>query len=61
MQVEKFYYDNKIVRAFGLATVIFGVVGMLAGLWAAIQIYAPHTLFPTASTCLENYRKKRSA
>ncbi len=41
MQVEKFYYDNKIVKAFGLATIIFGIVGMLAGLWAAIQIYYP--------------------
>jgi cytochrome c oxidase cbb3-type subunit I/II len=41
MQVEKFYYDNKIVKAFGIATIIFGVVGMLAGLWAAIQIYYP--------------------
>lgn len=41
MQVEKFYYDNKIVKAFGMATVVFGIVGMLAGLWAAIQIYYP--------------------
>lgn len=41
MQLEKFYYDNRIVRAFGYATVIFGVVGMLAGLYAAIQIYLP--------------------
>lgn len=41
MQVEKFYYDNKIVKAFGIATIIFGIVGMLAGLWAAIQIYYP--------------------
>jgi cytochrome c oxidase cbb3-type subunit I/II len=41
MQLEKFYYDNKIVKAFGLATIIFGIVGMLAGLWAAIQIYYP--------------------
>ncbi len=41
MQVEKFYYDNKIVKAFGYATIIFGLVGMLAGLWAAIQIYYP--------------------
>lgn len=41
MQVEKFYYDNKIVRAFAYATVVFGVVGMLAGLWVAIQIYYP--------------------
>ncbi len=41
MQIEKFYYDNKIVKAFGLATIVFGIVGMLAGLWAAIQIYYP--------------------
>lgn len=41
MQVEKFYYDNKIVKAFGMATIVFGIVGMLAGLWAAIQIYYP--------------------
>lgn len=41
MQVEKFYYDNKIVRAFAYATVVFGIVGMLAGLWVAIQIYYP--------------------
>ncbi len=38
---ETFYYDNKIVRAFGIATVVFGIVGMIAGLWAAIQIYYP--------------------
>lgn len=41
MQIEKFYYDNRIVKAFGLATIIFGVVGMLAGLWSAIQVYYP--------------------
>lgn len=41
VQVENFYYDNKIVKAFGYATVVFGIVGMLAGLWAAIQIYYP--------------------
>ncbi len=41
MTVEKFYYDNKIVKAFGMATVVFGIVGMLAGLWAAIQLYLP--------------------
>ncbi|MBM3412249.1 MAG: cytochrome-c oxidase, cbb3-type subunit I [Bacteroidetes bacterium] len=41
MQVERFYYDNKIVKAFGIATVVFGIVGMIAGLWAAIQMYYP--------------------
>ncbi|HEX5025330.1 MAG TPA: cytochrome-c oxidase, cbb3-type subunit I [Agriterribacter sp.] len=56
MQVEKFYYDNKIVRAFGYATVIFGIVGMLAGLWAAIQIYAPSTSLHFAPTTFGRLR-----
>jgi cytochrome c oxidase cbb3-type subunit I/II len=41
MQIEKFHYDNKIVRDFAIATIIFGVVGMLVGLLAAIQLYEP--------------------
>ena len=30
--VETFKYDNKIVRAFAIATVVWGLVGMSAGL-----------------------------
>ncbi|MBX3252844.1 MAG: cytochrome-c oxidase, cbb3-type subunit I [Chitinophagaceae bacterium] len=56
MQMEKFYYDNKIVKAFGYATVIFAVVGMLAGLWAAIQIYAPSTSLGLAPTTFGRIR-----
>lgn len=56
MQVTKFYYDNKIVKAFGYATVIFGIVGMLAGLWAAIQIYAPSTSLHFAPTTFGRLR-----
>ncbi|MEI7734518.1 MAG: cytochrome-c oxidase, cbb3-type subunit I [Ferruginibacter sp.] len=41
MQVEKFYYDNKIVRNFAFATVIWGAVGMLVGLWVALQLVFP--------------------
>lgn len=41
---ETFYYDNTIVRNFAAATVIWGVVGMLAGLWAALQLVLPQTL-----------------
>jgi cytochrome c oxidase cbb3-type subunit I/II len=41
MHIEKFSYDNKIVRDFAIATIIFGVVGMLLGLLAAIQLYEP--------------------
>jgi cytochrome c oxidase cbb3-type subunit I/II len=38
---EQFYYDNEIVRKFALATIVFGVVGLLVGLLAAFQLYIP--------------------
>src|SRR5689334_24091347 len=41
MTLEKFNYDNKIVRNFAVATIIWGIVGMLVGLWAALQIPYP--------------------
>jgi len=41
MDVEKFQYDNKIVRDFGIATMVWGVVGMLVGVIVAIQIFYP--------------------
>ena len=41
MQLEKFSYDNEIVRKFTLATVIWGLVGMLVGLLIATQLFAP--------------------
>ena len=41
MNVETFKYDNRIVRAFAIATVIWGVVGMLAGLLAAVELFYP--------------------
>ncbi len=41
MQIEKFQYDNKIVKYFVIATVIFGLVGMLVGLLIAIQLFYP--------------------
>jgi cytochrome c oxidase cbb3-type subunit I/II len=56
MQVEKFYYDNKIVRAFGYATIVFGVVGMLVGLWVAIQIYYPSASLNFAPTTFGRLR-----
>ena len=56
MQMEKFYYDNRIVRAFGYATVIFGIVGMLAGLYAAVQIYLPQISMNFAPTTFGRVR-----
>src|ERR1051326_2869084 len=40
-RVETFKYDNRIVRAFAIATILWGVVGMSAGLLAAIQLFWP--------------------
>jgi cytochrome c oxidase cbb3-type subunit I/II len=39
--LETFFYDNTIVRNFAYATIIWGVVGMLAGLWVALQLVFP--------------------
>lgn len=41
MQLEKFYYDNKIVKNFGIATLFWGVVGMLVGVLIAFQLAYP--------------------
>ncbi len=45
MQVEKFYYDNRTVKNFAFATILWGVVGMIAGLLIAVQIYLPAANF----------------
>jgi len=39
--VEKFYYDNKIVKQFGVATIFWGIVGMLVGVLIAFQLAFP--------------------
>lgn len=39
--MEKFQYDNKIVKYFLIATVLWGVVGMLVGLLVACQLFMP--------------------
>ena len=41
MELEKFKYDNKIVKMFAYATMLWGLVGMLAGLVAALQLLFP--------------------
>lgn len=43
--VENFSYDNKIVRDFGIATALWGVVGMLVGVIAALQLIWPELNF----------------
>lgn len=42
MEIEKFYYDNVIVKKFIVATLFWGIIGMLVGLLLAFMF-----LFPT--------------
>ncbi|MCT4560109.1 MAG: cytochrome-c oxidase, cbb3-type subunit I [Crocinitomicaceae bacterium] len=41
MEMEQFSYDNKIVKRFAYATIIWGITGMLVGLIAALQLAFP--------------------
>jgi len=41
MQLERFSYDNKIVKYFAVATLVWGIVGMLVGLIIATQLFVP--------------------
>jgi len=41
MELEKFSYDNGIVRKFAFATTLWGVVGMLVGVLIATQLFEP--------------------
>lgn len=45
MELQKFTYDNRIARDFTLATIFWGVVGLLAGLLIALQIFIPSMNF----------------
>ena len=45
MQVEKFYYDNRIVKNFAFATILWGAIGMLVGLYIALQLVFPQLNF----------------
>ncbi len=40
-QVEHFHYDNAIVKKFAYATMLWGIVGMLVGLWIALELVFP--------------------
>ncbi len=44
LRIEKFEYDNKIVRNFGVAMMGWGLIGFLVGLIIAIKLYFPSLL-----------------
>lgn len=41
MELQQFKYDNKIVKYFVIATVTFGLIGMLVGILMATQLFLP--------------------
>ncbi|PPL04248.1 cytochrome-c oxidase, cbb3-type subunit I [Parapedobacter indicus] len=56
MQLTKFNYDNKIVRNFGIATIVWGIVGMSVGLLIAIQLVWPFMNFELQYTTFGRVR-----
>lgn len=42
MEVQQFYYDNKIVKKFLYATIAYGVIGMAVGLLLALLFIFPN-------------------
>ncbi|MDX1700358.1 MAG: cytochrome-c oxidase, cbb3-type subunit I [Melioribacteraceae bacterium] len=56
MNVEKFNYDNQIVKLFLIATVVWGIVGLLVGLLIALQLYIPELNFGLSYTTFGRLR-----
>lgn len=56
VHMDKFYYDNKIVKWFAYATMFWGIVGMLVGVLAAFQLVFPALNFETAQTTFGRVR-----
>lgn len=48
MEIQKFHYDNRIVKDFALASIFWGVIGMLVGVIIAIQLFYPPLNFDTS-------------
>ena len=45
VRIESFKYDDAIVRKFAAATILWGIVGMLVGVIAALQLVVPEANF----------------
>ncbi len=54
--LDRFFYDNKIVKMFAYATVFWGIVGMLAGILAAFQLVFPALNMGMAATTFGRVR-----
>ena len=56
MELEKFYYDNKLPKYFAYATTFWGVVGMLVGVVIAFQLAFPALNLNLAATTFGRVR-----
>lgn len=56
MQLTKFNYDNRIVRDFGIATIVWGIIGMSVGLLIAVQLIWPFMNFDMQYTTFGRVR-----
>lgn len=56
MELEKFSYDNRIVKQFAYATIVWGLIGMAVGLWVALQLVFPVLNFNTGITSFGRLR-----
>ncbi|UOE36984.1 cytochrome-c oxidase, cbb3-type subunit I [Chryseobacterium oryzae] len=59
MELEKFSYDNNIVKAFLYATIVFGLIGFTFGITAALMLFYPELpefLFGTDDATIHSLR-----
>jgi len=56
MAIEKFSYDNKIVKYFSIATMVWGIIGMTVGLTIALQLVFPSLNFNLSFTTFGRIR-----
>lgn len=56
MEMETFKYDNRIVKNFAFATMLWGLVGMLVGVIIAFQLYYPALNFKLPYTTFGRLR-----
>lgn len=56
LTIDKFSYDNKIVKYFTIATIVWGTVGLLVGILLAFQLYFPALNFSLQYTTFGRVR-----
>ena len=55
-RIERISYDDESVRRFMLASIVFGAVGMLVGVWVALELAWPQLNFGIPYTTFSRLR-----